>query len=138
MGSSFFLVASSFAVFGSATAFNSDLSKWDMGAVTTMTLSKCTLSPSLWPRLPLFCFFITTTQVSSGHFSHVVVFFYSSVQGQQVLANLMRQQMAKVRQSFNIHRPFRMLSFGLLHVLTKPSSLFHQCFLYDLSNWLVS
>ena len=38
--------------------FNADLSKWNTGAVTTMLASKCThtLSPSLWPRLPLLWF----------------------------------------------------------------------------------
>ena len=44
------------AVFASTSAFNSDLSKWNTGAVTNMYGSKCTLSPSLWPRrLPLWC-----------------------------------------------------------------------------------
>ena len=28
---------------------------WDVSAVTTMEKSKCTLSPSLWPRLLLLC-----------------------------------------------------------------------------------
>ena len=45
-----------FAVFRNAAAFNQDVSKWNTGAVTTMEYSKCTLSPSLWPRrLPLWC-----------------------------------------------------------------------------------
>ena len=43
------------STFGS---FNADLSKWNTGAVTTMERSKCTLSPSLWPRLPLLCILI--------------------------------------------------------------------------------
>ena len=33
---------------------------WDVSAVTTMHRSKCTLSPSLWPRLPLCVFEYTT------------------------------------------------------------------------------
>ena len=37
------------AVFGSASAFNQDVSKWNTGAVTIMECGKCTLSPSLWP-----------------------------------------------------------------------------------------
>ena len=45
------LVAPSLAVFKSANAFNQDVSKWNTGAVTSMYGSKCTLSPSLWPRL---------------------------------------------------------------------------------------
>ena len=50
-----FVVAPSLAVFEQASVFNQDLSKWNTGAVTTMAGSKCTLSPSLWPRLPLLC-----------------------------------------------------------------------------------
>ena len=42
-------------VFYNFGGFNADLSKWNTGAVTTMQSSKCTLSPSLWPRLPLLC-----------------------------------------------------------------------------------
>ncbi len=52
---SLFFVAPSVAVFAYASAFNQDVSKWNTGAVTTMNGSKCTLSPSLWPRLPLLC-----------------------------------------------------------------------------------
>jgi surface protein len=44
------------AVFANAHAFNQDVSKWSTGAVTTMHGSKCTLSPSLWPRLLLLWF----------------------------------------------------------------------------------
>jgi surface protein len=43
-------------VFYNAQAFNQDVSKWNTGAVTRMDQSKCTFSPSLWPRLPLLCF----------------------------------------------------------------------------------
>ena len=50
-----FFVAPSLAVFWVAAAFNQDVSKWNTGAVTNMGSSKCTLSPSLWPRLPLLC-----------------------------------------------------------------------------------
>ena len=50
-----FCVAPSLAVFYYAQKFNQDVSKWNMGAVTTMALSKCTFSLSLWPRLPLSC-----------------------------------------------------------------------------------
>ena len=50
-----FFVAPSLAVFRYASAFNQDVSKWNTGAVTNMLQSKCTLSPSLWPRLPLLC-----------------------------------------------------------------------------------
>jgi len=50
-----FFVAPSLAVFSYASAFNQDMSNWKTGAVTTMDGSKCTLSPSLWPRLPLLC-----------------------------------------------------------------------------------
>ena len=44
------------AVFRSAYKFDQDVSNWNTGAVTTMEYSKCTPSPSLWPRLPLLCF----------------------------------------------------------------------------------
>ena len=50
-----FLLHPLFAVFGFAHVFNSDVSKWYMDAVTNMDGSKCTLSPSLWPRLPMLC-----------------------------------------------------------------------------------
>ena len=44
------------AVFFLASVFNQDVSTWNTGAVTSMAYSKCTLSPSLWPRrLPLWC-----------------------------------------------------------------------------------
>ena len=55
LGFLFSVAPSSLAVFAGASAFNSDVSKWNTGAVTTMYASKCTLSPSLWPRLPLLC-----------------------------------------------------------------------------------
>ena len=42
-------------MFFAAFVFNQDVSKWNTGAVTVMRASKCTLSPSLWPRLPLLC-----------------------------------------------------------------------------------
>ena len=45
----FFFVAPSLAVFYQASAFNQDVSKWNTGAVTTMSQSKCSLSL----RLPL-------------------------------------------------------------------------------------
>jgi hypothetical protein len=51
---------------------------WDVSAVTSMYDSKCTLSPSLWPRLPLLCILniqYTTTRVSSDHNSHTFCSF---------------------------------------------------------------
>jgi surface protein len=61
------------STFGS---FNADLSKWDVSRVTTMYESKCTLSPSMWPRLPLLCSCeYTTTRVSSDHNSHTFCYF---------------------------------------------------------------
>ena len=45
------------AVFNGANKFNQDVSKWNTGVVTTMENSKCTLSPSLWPRLFRCCLF---------------------------------------------------------------------------------
>ena len=43
------------AVFRGASVFNQDVSNWNTSAVIDMSSSKCTLSPSLWPRLPLLC-----------------------------------------------------------------------------------
>ena len=57
-----FFVAPSLAVFNSASAFNQDVSKWNTGAVTRMDASKCTLSPSLWPCLPL-CVYLNIRQL---------------------------------------------------------------------------
>ena len=56
VGCSFF-VSTSLAVFDRAYVFNSDVSKWNTGAVTTMYQSKCTLSPSPWPRPTRCCIF---------------------------------------------------------------------------------
>ena len=70
------------AVFRGASAFNSDVSNWNTGAVTTMYASKCTrsLSPSLWPRrLPLWCVLLNTCIFDHSRFvgsqvSHVLFF----------------------------------------------------------------
>ena len=70
----FILLHPSLAVFYQASAFNQDVSKWNTSAVLDMTGSKCTLSPSLWPRLPLWCILNirhTTTRVLSDHTSHI-------------------------------------------------------------------
>ena len=50
-----FFVVPSLAVFYKASVFNRDVSKWNTGAVTDMSSSKCTctLFPFLWPHLPL-------------------------------------------------------------------------------------
>jgi len=45
-------------VFYFATVFNSDVSKWNTGTVKYMISSKCTLSPSLWPRHLLLWYFL--------------------------------------------------------------------------------
>ena len=79
LGLSLFFVApfSLLAVFTSASAFNQDVSKWNTERVTTMSYSKCTLSPSLWPRLPLWCILnITTPSVIGSPFSHVLLFLF--------------------------------------------------------------
>jgi surface protein len=49
-----FFVAPSLAVFCRASVFNSDVSKWNTGAVIDMRNSK--FIRTLWPRLPLLCF----------------------------------------------------------------------------------
>ena len=73
-----FFVAPSLVVFNSASAFNQDVSNWNTGAVTTMRSSKCTLSPSLWPRLPLLCFWVLYDNSSfiRSQFSHVLLFYF--------------------------------------------------------------
>jgi surface protein len=65
-----------FVVFNTASAFNSDVSKWNTGVVTNMQSSKC-LSSSLWPRLPLFNFWMYNNNSSfiGSHFSHTFCFF---------------------------------------------------------------
>ena len=71
------MVAPSLAVFRSASAFNQDVSKWNTGAVTDMSSSKCTLSPSLWPRLSLLCILIYDNSSFIGsQFSHVLLFLF--------------------------------------------------------------
>lgn len=72
-----FFVAPSLAVFQGAYAFNQNVSKWNTGAVTHMQGSKCTLSPSLWPRLPLLCILnIDDSSVIGSQFSHVFVILF--------------------------------------------------------------
>jgi surface protein len=68
-----FFVAPSLAVFYQASAFNQDVSKWNMGAVTIMQSSKCTLSLTLplcgsvvMPSVVVY-FEHTTTRVLSDH-----------------------------------------------------------------------
>ena len=70
-----FFVAPSLAVFDGARAFNSDISKWNTGAVTTMYMSKC--------RFALLCFFDNSHTVCycfclwNGTFVVLVVLFFS-------------------------------------------------------------
>ena len=49
-----FFVAPSLAVFSGASAFNGDISAWNVGAVTAMSQSTYTLSPPLSPRSGVF------------------------------------------------------------------------------------
>ena len=70
----FFLSFTSLAVFYFASAFNSDISKWNTGVVSTMVNSKCNLCPSLFAMPSVLCFLIRTTRVSSDQFSHVLFF----------------------------------------------------------------
>jgi len=67
-----FFVAPSLAVFRDASVFNSDVSKWDTGAVATMFASKCTLSPSFCGHAFHLC---ATTRVLSDHNSHTFCSF---------------------------------------------------------------
>ena len=49
---------------------------WDVSAVKDMHWSKCTLSPSLWPCLPLLCILnIRHLRDSSDHNSHTFWYF---------------------------------------------------------------
>ena len=68
------------AVFYQASAFNQDVSTWNTGAVTTMYQSKCTLSPSLWPRrLPLWCvveYIYDNSRFVGSQVSHVEFFLF--------------------------------------------------------------
>ena len=71
----FFLLA----VFYQASAFNSDVSKWNTGAVTNMDGSKCTLSLPLCGHGVFRCGVLlniyTTARGSSGHNSHTFCSF---------------------------------------------------------------
>ena len=69
-----FFLSPSFAVFHSASAFNSDISKWNVGVVINMENSKCNFFSSLFARPSVLCFLIRTTRVSSDQFSHVLFF----------------------------------------------------------------
>jgi len=63
---SFFVALSFVAVFYRASAFNSDVSKWNTSAVTTMESSKSTLTlPVAMPSVVVF--FNTTARVSSDY-----------------------------------------------------------------------
>ena len=62
-------------VFGNAEKFNQDVSKWNTGELTKMSGSKYTLSPSLWPHLPLLCFWIWQLEFYF-QFSHVLYFLF--------------------------------------------------------------
>ena len=65
------------AVFNGASAFNSDVSNWNTGAVTNMASSKCTPSPSLCGTPSVVVYFdYTTTRVSSDHNSHTFCYFF--------------------------------------------------------------
>ena len=76
-----FFVAPSLAVFAFASKFNTDVSKWDTGAVTNMGGSKCTLFLSLSVATPsaVVLFLYTTTRDSSDHNSHTFCSFYFCV-----------------------------------------------------------
>ena len=67
----------SLAVFRQASAFNSDVSNWNTGAVTNMGSSKWTLSVAT-PSVVVY-FEYTTTRVSSDHTSHTFCSFCSCV-----------------------------------------------------------
>ena len=87
------------AVFSSTSAFNSDLSKWNTGAVTNMYSSKCTLSPSLWPRrLPLWCvveYIYDNSRFVGSQVSHVLFcsLLFQSVLQQWLRTNTLRWHM---------------------------------------------
>jgi surface protein len=65
------------AVFYGASKFNQDVSNWNTSAVTTMRLSKCTLSLSPSVATPSAVYFNVyhTTRVSSDHNSHTFCYF---------------------------------------------------------------
>ena len=76
VGLSFLCGTLSLVVFESAFAFNSDVSKWNTGAVTRMDYSKCTRSFPLCGHAFRCCVFeYTTTRVSSDHNSHPFCYF---------------------------------------------------------------
>jgi len=72
------VVVASLAVFQSTSAFNSDVSNWNVSAVTDMDYSKCTLSLSVAtaPSVVVCCWIFTLTRVSSDHNSHTCCSFF--------------------------------------------------------------
>jgi surface protein len=67
-------------VFYNFGSFNADLSKWVTSAVTDMSYSKCTLSPSLWPRrFPLLCILniYDNSRFVGSQVSHVLLFLFA-------------------------------------------------------------
>ena len=70
-----YFVAPSLAVFYEARAFNSDVSKWNTGAVTHMNRSKCTLSLPVVTPFAVVCY--DNSSFIGSQFSHVLFFFVS-------------------------------------------------------------
>jgi surface protein len=62
-------------VFGAAKAFNSDVSKWNTGAVRDMALSKCNLSLSFCGHAFHYCVFEINFSTLSDHNSHTFCLF---------------------------------------------------------------
>jgi surface protein len=80
-----FFVAPSLAVFYQASAFNQDVSKWNTGAVTSMSGSKCTHVLSLLlsvatPSVVEYFNVYDNSSIIRSHFSHVLlIYFFSQV-----------------------------------------------------------
>ena len=78
-----FFVAPSLAVFYQASAFNQDVSKWNTGAVTSMSGSKCTHVLSLLlsvatPSVVEYFNVYDNSSIIRSHFSHVLLIYFFS------------------------------------------------------------
>ena len=87
------------AVFANAVAFNQDVSKWNTGAVTEMTYSKCTLSLShsvATPSIVVNSSFVglhVHVQFSHSHVLFLFLLLFQSVLRQWLHTNTLRWRM---------------------------------------------
>jgi surface protein len=125
----FFFNTISLAVFNGAKKFNQDVSKWTTGAVKTMSQSKCTLSPSLSPRLPLLC---TCTRILNVHVRQNSSFISDNVYNSHMFCYFVFVCLKTLRIFFVVYGGLVFLFF------VEPSLavfIFAAAFNSDVSKW---